>query len=106
MAADIGQDAAVARSVPEPGRTARCVQPVRGKVDGLEHLADRAGLDQLACAYRRAHFEAFGIEDRELAARFAHCLTYSGELLQAGDTGLVGQTIFARAHDPNAQWCA
>ena len=57
MATDIDQDTAVARGIPEPGRTAWRIQPVRGKVDGLEHLADRARLDQLARADRCAHFE-------------------------------------------------
>jgi hypothetical protein len=79
VAADVGQDAAIARLVPEPVRPAGA-DPVRGEVDVWITLpiapvwTSSPGLD------RRGHLEALGIHDRELAAGFLDRAAHIGEL--------------------------
>ena len=103
MAADIGQDPAVARRVPEPVGPGCRGQSMRGKIDRLDHAPDRAVMDKLARHDRRGHFEPFGIHDRKFAAGLLDRTANVGKLLQRGNRRLVAEIILARAHDADAQ---
>ena len=68
--------------------------------------ADRALLDELARVHGRAHFEALGVHDRELAPVSRHGLAHRRQLLERGDAGLVGEVVLAGPHDAHAERCA
>ena len=65
---DVAEDAAELRLVEEPRRPRLHVDAVRAEADGLDDLADRAGLDELRGLDRRAILEALAVHDRVDAA--------------------------------------
>ena len=75
---------------------------MRRDVDGLDHLADGALLDQLAGMDRGAHFQPLGIEDGVDAPGLRDGLAHQRQILERGDAGLVGQEILARFHRAHA----
>ena len=75
---------------------------MRRDVDGLDHLADGATLDQFAGIDRGLHLQPFGIHDGEDAPRLSDGLSHQRQVFQGGDAGLVGEKILARLHGPHA----
>ena len=103
--ADVDEDPAVARLVPEPlgARTAGDIaDAVRREVDGLDDAANRARLHEVAGPDGGAHFVALAVQDGVDALGGGLHAPRLGELLERGDAGLVGQVVLAVLHDADA----
>ena len=111
MRADVAEDAAVLLGIPEPVGPAGAAAGVAvllgdlvGRdVDGLDHLADGALLDQFAGVDRGLHFEALAVHDGVDALGFGDGLADFGKLLERGDAGLVGEKVLAVLHHADAE---
>ena len=84
---------------PEPVRPGGGVDLVGREIHRLHHLADGAGLDELAGLDRGAHLQPLGVHDRGLAAGLADRLSDLGRLGEGGDSRLVAEIILAVAHE-------
>src|SRR5688572_10911253 len=76
---------------------------MRRQVDGLDHLADRALLNELAGVNSRTHFQALRVHDGEFAPGVLDRLADLGELFERGNRRLVTQVILASLHGANAE---
>ena len=111
MRADVAEDAAVLHIVVEPGGPAAKSAAVRARllvdlvgcdVDGLNHLADRALLDEFARVHRRLHFQPFAVKDPVDPLRFCDGLADRREVFECGDARLVREEVLAVLHRAHA----
>ena len=100
---DVAEDAAVALLLEEPGGPGLRVHPVRPEADGLDDLADGAGLHQLARLHRGPVLEPLAVDDRVDAARLRLHPPHLGQLLERRHAGLVDHEVLAVAHDLDAE---
>ena len=106
MGADVAEDAAVLVGIPEPlwprrsaaGVAATLHDLVGRNVDGLNHLADGALLDELAGVDGRLDLQQFAIEDGVDAAGFGDGFADFGELPEGRHARLVGEKVLAVLH--------
>ncbi len=100
---DVGQDAAIAGPLEEPVRPRLGVEAVRPEPDGVDHLADRPGLHQLARLHGRPGLEMLGVADRVDPAGLGLHPPHLGQLLQRGHARLVGEIVLAGLHHGDAE---
>ena len=98
VAADVAEDAAVLLALEEVGRALVVVERVRPEADGVDDLADGAGLHQFAGLHRRAGLEMLRVADRKDAPGLRlHALDLV-ELREGGHPRLVAHHVLAVTH--------
>ncbi len=106
MRTNIDQDAAVFFLLKKPIGPRMKANAVRSQPDGLHHPPNRPGLHQFAGFHRGAHLKALAEANRIDAAGLGLRLPDSGQLRQAGETGLIGHIVFAVLHHAQPKRCA
>ena len=103
MRADVAEDAAELRGIPEPRWTLRWIDAMRPESDRLHDLADRSLLHEIAGANRRCVLESFTVENRIDALRLRLDASHFGQLLERRDARLVRHVVLAGAHHTDAE---
>src|SRR5262245_65621778 len=102
MRPDVAEDAAVALALEEPRGPGLRIHTMRPEPDGLDHLANGAGLHQLACLDRRLVLVPFAVQDRVDPLRLRLHAADLLELLERGHARLVDHGVLAVPPDLDA----
>ena len=100
VAADVAQDAAVFVFFEKPIRPGWGTQAVGAGAEGLHHLADGPGGDQLAGAHSAFDMQSLGKVNGVFPSRRFAGAARLGELLECCEGRFVGEVILPRLHDP------
>ena len=91
------------RPEPPPASPPRLKDLVRRNIDGLNHLADGALLDQFAGVNGGLHLQQLAVHDGVDPLGLGDGLAHFGQLLERGDAGLVGEIVLAVLHGADAE---